>query len=1008
MLALVLASGVATPAEKQAPYPLAGIGYDFTDLASGIGLGPVPVADPSASESNPLYLRFEIPWSEIEKQEGAYRWDVADSVVDRFRSGSHAVVLDLWGGNPLYGEELLNPPTAKEPKALEAWERFVREAARHYKGRVHFFQIGKTPNEAAFWGGEDPARAYAFLLKKSSVIVRAEAKGSVIVGGGIAGADAAWLERLYAEGAAPYLDVVALRPNGKAGLDVQCDAIQAVILDKDASAKLWLEAVPVSGAEEEAGRDMLHKLLVGLEHGVGLVTFALPYGTGGAPLGGEFLVRAHSAIGKGFGRVPSSDRIAFVDSAGGSLASVRTVSFYNTEEGIAVNGYWADTAGAPQTATARLSARRPGPPTLYDPITGQQSQPRFAPAPGGAEGEVPVGAAPAFLVYREGVGGEALPEEKESLEVSAARGITADEIIAKYREFQAAQDAGLRHYRSDAMINFHFRLAGTSTTIDVGLGGSYFFDPKGGAEWEIRDYYLNGNKSKWKEFPELPLVQPEKVVTLPLDITFDRSYGYVLDGEETVEGRGCYVLSFTPVDPTRTLYRGRVWIDKTSYARVRVSSIQTNVEPPFLSNEERTTYKPATGPDGGDDWVISPIDGQQIYSTGGRNFIVLRDIVFSNHRINDAEFDTVRQEAYQSNHQILRDTEKGFRYLEKTPNGERHVKYDMDTNQLFGLGGVLYDPSLTHPAPLLGVNYFDYDFHKTGIQTNVFFAGVLASINATHPNIGGTGLELGSDLFLSLLARTDREFENGEEVKSRDVKTRQQSIAFNLGHAVGDFLKLRTTYELSYQAFGTADDTSSSFILPHDTLVQSTELVCTWNRAGYELRAEGSYSLRRNFQFWGRPGGQDFDPSARHYYRYEAGASKEVFLPAFQKLRFAVEGYDGSDLDRFSRYTFDRLGARVRGFAGSGVRFDNGAIVRAAYLFNVANLIRFEAAIDQARVRTRGPTAATTNHTGFGLAANVLGPWKTVWQLDYGYALRSDIKPVRGDQEVLLAILKLF
>src|SRR5207247_610896 len=83
-----------------------------------------------------------------------------------------------------------------------------------------------------------------------------------------------------------------------------------------------------------------------------------------------------SAIGKGFGRVPSSDRIAFVDSAGGSLASVRTVSFYNTEEGIAVNGYWADTAGAPQTATARLSARRPGPPTLYDPITGQQSPPR--------------------------------------------------------------------------------------------------------------------------------------------------------------------------------------------------------------------------------------------------------------------------------------------------------------------------------------------------------------------------------------------------------------------------------------------------------------------------------------------------------------------------------------------------------------------------------------------------------------------------------------------------------
>ena len=42
------------------------------------------------------------------------------------------------------------------------------------------------------------------------------------------------------------------------------------------------------------------------------------------------------------------------------------------------------------------------------------------------------------------------------------------------------------------------------------------------------------------------------------------------------------------------------------------------------------------------------------------------------------------------------------------------------------------------------------------------------------------------------------------------------------------------------------------------------------------------------------------------------------------------------------------------------------------------------------------------------LSANVLGPWKTVWQLEYGYALRSDVKPVEGDQEVLLIILKLF
>lgn len=1008
LFVLVLSAPSARAAEKSPTFPVAGLGYDFTNLASVSAVSPLPIVDPSASVANPLYLRLELLWAEIEKRQGEFVWTAADEVVDRFRAGKHEVILDLWGGNPLYSAEILTPPTVGEAKAVEAWSSFVREAARHFKGRVRYFEIGKTPNAAGIWGGADPARSYAFLLKKSAVIVRAETRGSVIVSGGIAGGDAAWLESLYAEGVAPYLDVVSFRPDSRRDLGEQCDALQGVIVQKDASARLWLEAVPVQGTGEDAGREMVRKLLVAFDRGAGLVTFALPFGVGGTSLGAEYLVRCHSTLGAGFGHVPSSDRITFLDGSGTPLVGVRAVAFYNTEKAIAVTGYWAETAGPGPVAIVRISARRPGPPVLYDPIAGHESQPKFEGESGGAKGDVPVGSSPAFLIYREGVGGETLPEGSESVEVSAARGITADEIIAHYREFQAAEDARLQHSRSDAMINFHFRLAGTSTTIDVGMGGSYFWEPKVGAEWELRDYYLNGNRSKWKEFPELPLVQPEKVVTLPLDITFDRSYGYVYDGEETVEGRKCYVLAFEPVDPARTLYRGRVWIDETNWARVRVASIQTKLEPPFLSNEEKTNYAPVAGPDGLEYWVISHIDGQQIFSTSGRNFIVLREIVFTNHRINDPEFGKVRSEAYTSNHQILRDTDKGFRYLEKTPTGERRVKENIDTSQFFGLGGILYDPSLKTPVPLLGANYFDYNFRKTGIQVNVFFAGVLTTINATNPNIGRTGLELGGDLFLSALARTDKDFENGREVKQRVVKTRTQAVFFNLGRELGDFVKLRATYSLAYEAYDTDTDTASNFILPRDSLVQTSSVTGTFDRSGYEVRAEASYSVRRRFAFWGRPGGQDFDPRARGFYMYEAGGSKEFFLPAFQKLRFAVEGYGGSDLDRFSRYSFNRFGARVRGFAGSGVRFDSGAIMRGAYLFNVAGLIRFEAAIDQARVRTRGFDARITNHTGLGLSGNVLGPWKTVWQLDYGYALRSDVKATRGDQEVLLVILKLF
>ena len=42
------------------------------------------------------------------------------------------------------------------------------------------------------------------------------------------------------------------------------------------------------------------------------------------------------------------------------------------------------------------------------------------------------------------------------------------------------------------------------------------------------------------------------------------------------------------------------------------------------------------------------------------------------------------------------------------------------------------------------------------------------------------------------------------------------------------------------------------------------------------------------------------------------------------------------------------------------------------------------------------------------LIASVTGPWKTLWALDAGYAVRSDIPAVEGDYTVALVVLKLW
>ena len=78
-------------------------------------------------------------------------------------------------------------------------------------------------------------------------------EGATIVCGEIAGPDAAWLDRLYIEGRRPYLDVVAFRPDGRKDLAPQREQVQAVMFDRDASAKLWIESVPVAGTGRTGG-----------------------------------------------------------------------------------------------------------------------------------------------------------------------------------------------------------------------------------------------------------------------------------------------------------------------------------------------------------------------------------------------------------------------------------------------------------------------------------------------------------------------------------------------------------------------------------------------------------------------------------------------------------------------------------------------------------------------------------------------------------------------------------
>jgi len=111
---------------------------------------------------------------------------------------------------------------------------------------------------------------------------------------------------------------------------------------------------------------------------------------------------------------------------------------------------------------------------------------------------------------------------------------------------EKVQDDRLSRWIAKARADIHFKLAQGGGSIDVGIESTYFWRRGQPLEWQQTRYYVNGNRITWKKIPELPLIQPEKVVTLPVDLTFDKTYDYKLSGEDTIDGRPAYVVAFEP------------------------------------------------------------------------------------------------------------------------------------------------------------------------------------------------------------------------------------------------------------------------------------------------------------------------------------------------------------------------------------------------------------------------------------------------------------------------------
>jgi hypothetical protein len=1015
----------SSAAEEPKQGPALGLSLETAEAGAARGL-------PDSDSERSVYVRLRADWRSIERQRAVYDWSKYAPVISDLERKGYRTVLSLAGSNPLHPQKA---------GSVEAWLGFVRSAVRSFAGEIEVLEIVSD--------NPDPA-GYAFLLKSSAIAARAEARAMSttirIAQAPVPLASLEWQREVWSADSAAYIDVLPLSIGPGIPAKEVNDRIEEFMAESllhPPASELWAH-VPAGDAwngVEQAVRALSSGVAVAL---VGLAAEVEPAFERAA-----WLVGADRALGAGYAPAPLAE-LSIVDEAGvppagaGALGRFFSGEDFSTLIFYSLPGELEDLSRHRMLVDSRFvrNAR------ILDPMSGRILRVGSAPSSEARRGSaVRIAAAkhPLILLYQKGIAPEGLELPPEEIESVRGRELTAEEIIARHQQVQKIQDDTLERWTASARIDFHFKFAQWGGTIDVSIDSNHFWERGGQEEWEQTAYYLDGNKVRWKNIPELPFFQPEKVITLPLDLTLDKTYLYRSAGRDRVKGRDAYVLEFEPADPdsSKSLYRGKVWIDRESFVRLKISVVQTNLEAPVISSEESDTYRAVSGPAGTSFWLIDHIDGQQIWTIAGNSFVVRREVAFLSYEINPPvqDFNERRAAAYSSNNQMLRDTPQGLRYLERQDDGSRSIKEKMDRSQLFAAAGAFKDNSTDGIAPLAGVNYFNFDLFGKGIQFNALYGGLLAFVTASKPDLFGKKMDATVNLTGIGIKLDDKVYSEGSEVEPERIRQLAQYLSARLGFPAGPFFKFSLIGGLSHQAYfqdkDNVDDFDAArarsenpldleFVLPQDHLLLSAGLQAEFNRRGYSVSLSGSRARRSEWEEWGlfdRVSEEfcradnaltecvavDPEPVHKSFTKWSAVAYKEWYFAKFQGLRGEIDYVDGADLDRFSRYGFSRFGpTSLRGFSGSGVRFDRGAILKGAYSFNIFETISFSASLESARVELKESAVGSQSFTGLGLSGRFFGPWKTIISLSFGCALDSDIPELEGETEYLLFIFKLF
>jgi hypothetical protein len=131
------------------------------------------------------YTRTDLQWATVEPTPGVYNWKPFDRTVDEAQASGISTLFNFGLGHPVYTGGLRTPPRTEQQ--LDAFARYVRAAAVHYKGKRVAYEIWNEPNLVGFWPQAPSAEEYGRLLRRGIAAIRSVDPDARITTGGLAG-----------------------------------------------------------------------------------------------------------------------------------------------------------------------------------------------------------------------------------------------------------------------------------------------------------------------------------------------------------------------------------------------------------------------------------------------------------------------------------------------------------------------------------------------------------------------------------------------------------------------------------------------------------------------------------------------------------------------------------------------------------------------------------------------------------------------------------------------------